>query len=104
TIIASSQNRFLLYRLGTVGTVGGMAEPVRRGDIYCSSGCGYDCTWASYVAAREAAQEAAGALGRGWTATTLEGPGYWVARVVDFTGRWRVTQAQERGQSRWYCD
>lgn len=46
--------------------------PVRRGAIYCSPACGYDCTFEAYERAHQLAAELAARLGPGWTTDVWE--------------------------------
>ncbi len=61
-------------------------EPVRRGRIYCSSGCGRGCTAAENLAATGGAKQLAAELGEGWTSNVWENLG-WHFKAVSACGR-----------------
>jgi len=58
--------------------------PHRKGDIYCSSACGYGCLWKDYQATKEAAQSLVNfltvslstKLGAGWKPRVWEDLGW----------------------------
>lgn len=50
--------------------------PVRRGAVYCSPGCGYDCTHAAYRQAHLDAKALANKLGPGWVPHVWENLGW----------------------------
>lgn len=69
--------------------------PVRRGPVYCSPACGYDCKQVDYDRCVLAANELAASLGQGWTPRVWENLGwYYEARLVCNVGHTRVSPPQ----------
>lgn len=51
-------------------------KPVRRGEIYCSPGCGYGCTHKAYLTACLKAERIARRCGPGWKPRVWENLGW----------------------------
>jgi hypothetical protein len=64
-------------------------RPVRRGRVYCSPGCGSECTRASFVACTRRAKALCARLGDGWTPNVSENMG-WHYSAVSACGRVKV--------------
>ena len=64
-------------------------KALRRGPIYCAPACGFNCTWADYLKAVEAASALCRSLGRGWMPVISENMG------------WHYHAAHEAGMSVW---
>jgi hypothetical protein len=62
----------------------GRWEPVRRGRVYCSPGCGAGCTWADHKKATREAAALRERLGRGWKPFVWENLGWhWIVGKGD---------------------
>jgi len=73
-------------------------DPVRHGDIYCSSACGGNCTWAAYQEAHKKAKALVLMLGKGWVPEVWENLGWhWVAKTVD--GLMKVHPSIHKGKT-----
>src|SRR5258708_31253616 len=64
-------------------------KALRRGPIYCAPACGFNCRWADYLKAVEAASALCRSLGRGWMPVISENMG------------WHYHAAHEAGMSVW---
>ena len=51
-------------------------KPRRKGEFYCSPGCGAGCTWKEYCMARSAAQALAKEMGEEWEPEVWENMGW----------------------------
>lgn len=51
-------------------------EPVRKGETFCSPGCGHGCTYAEYLKASQKAELLAKRLGKGWVCSVSENLGW----------------------------
>lgn len=63
--------------------------PVRKGDIYCSPGCGGDCTYEDYLKAQLNAEKLARKLGPRWKPDVWENLG-WHCRAISSNGAIKV--------------
>jgi hypothetical protein len=51
-------------------------EPIRKGEIYCSTACGCKCTWSAYKRAHANGKALAKKLGKGWKVRVWENIGW----------------------------
>lgn len=74
--------------------------PVRKGNTYCSPGCGAGCTIQQFNRATKAAAKLAARMGKGWKPDVWENLG-WFYRVVSADGRVEIHPPQRRGDTYW---
>lgn len=69
--------------------------PVRRGAVYCSPWCGYNCTHAAYLEAHRKAKALCAKLGKGWTPVVHENLG-WHYRATFMDGRLNMHEHHDK--------
>jgi hypothetical protein len=76
--------------------------PVRRGDVYCSPGCGMGCKWEKYQEAKHLAAALAKRLGKGWEPKVWENLGWhYEARLPSTGSAWHSLRVMEHLDSRY---